>query len=305
MDGLTLGLTLVGIIIGAVVSYLVSRHFFQKGVKKKTLTPYIQFASKLFSELDPELRENLIVNYKNVKVENIAQAQFLIANTGDIPIRDIIKPLRLTLPSNNKIFSVNIVHVEPEGREISYKIIETQSLNHIEFNIPLLNGGEFFIFKILIQDTLPQPDDTEDKERKSIYSFTVTADELPPHLEINRLPYSYYEQEKKEDYDWAFVWLGAISLQIFIAIMGTILSLKMQSKGLYLFAFSEFFNMETFGIYNICILSLSFFGLIAFILAIIGVVGAIAELTPDEKPKFRVPSKLRKEVRFTPFDFFG
>jgi hypothetical protein len=125
MDGLTLGLTLGGIIIGAVITYIVSKYFFKKSIKEKSLTPFLQFSSRLFSEIDPELKKELIVNYKNTKVDNITQTQFLIANDGDIPIRDIIEPLKLSIPKKNKIFSVTIIHIEPEGRKIDYKIIET------------------------------------------------------------------------------------------------------------------------------------------------------------------------------------
>ena len=302
MDGLTLGLTIGGIVIGATASYLASRHFFRKGEKKKNLVPFVQFTSKLFSELDPELKQNLVVNFKNHQIENITQSQFLIANTGDLPIRDIIDPLRLTLPKENKIFNVTILHIEPEGRIIKYQILESDNSNVVEFDIPLLNAGDFFVVKLLIQDSLPKQEQEDQREKKSIFDFSITADDLPPKLTIERLPFSYYETEKKERYDWTGFWIVFISLIIFLSILGTIYSLKFQEKGLYLFSFSEFFNFETFGIYNICIILLAIIGLVALLTTVIGFIGSVTELRPNEKPKFKVPGKLRKERIFHPFE---
>lgn len=310
MDGTTLLFSIAGIVIGAIVSYFVSKHFFKKGVKKKSLTPYIQFSSKLFSDLDHELREDLIVNYKNLNVENLAQAQFIVANSGDIAIRDIIKPLRLTLPLENKIFNISIIHIEPEGREIKYNVIETEKSNIIEFNIPLLNAGEYFVFKILTQDVLPKEENDDDNDEDiddldaetKTYKFTITADDLPPKLTIRELPYSYYEHEKLTSYDWMSFWIGLISLIVFIATAGTLYSLKFKSENLYLFNPRNFFNLETFSFYNVSILLLALFGTITLLMTILGFIMALSEISPREEPKFKVPDKLRKDKRFSPFE---
>lgn len=302
MDGLTIGLAVGGIVIGAVASYIVSNHFFKKGVKEKSLVPYIQFRSKLFTELDDELKDNLVVNYKTHKIENITQAQFLIANSGDIPIRDIIEPLKLVLPKSNKVFSANIIHIEPEGRSIDHKVIETDETNIVQFNIPLLNGGEFFVVKLLIQDSLVNEIDGEKLE--SPFKFTITADDLPPELEVSRLPYSFYEDQKEKGYDWTWFWIGIISSVLSTSIIGTIFSLKYKVEGLYLFSFSEFFNWETFGFLNVCILLLAVLGFLTLIVSIMSLIGAISDIKPSKKQKIKVPNKLRKEREWYPVDFF-
>lgn len=312
MDGITLIFSVAGIVIGAIASYFVSKHFFKKGDKKKSLTPYIQFSSKLFSDLDHELRENLIVNYKSLSVENLAQAQFIVANSGDIAIRDIIKPLRLTLPLENKIFNISILHIEPEGREVKYNVIEAEKSNIIEFNIPLLNAGEYFVFKILTQDVLPKEENNDDNDYEEniddlddetkTYKFTITADDLPPKLTIRELPYSYYEHEKLTSYDWTSFWIGLISFIVFIATAGTLYSLKFKSENLYLFNPSNFFNLETFSFYNVSILLLAVLGTITLFMTILGFIMALSEITPREVPKFRVPDKLRGDKRFSPFE---
>ncbi|MDP2159532.1 MAG: hypothetical protein Q8K02_03555, partial [Flavobacterium sp.] len=85
MDAITIGLTIGGIIFGAIITYIVSKYFFNKGIKKKSLTPYRQFSSPLFTNLDPDLKKDLIVSYKSHQIDNLTQAQFLIANDGDLP----------------------------------------------------------------------------------------------------------------------------------------------------------------------------------------------------------------------------
>ncbi|MBI1228236.1 MAG: hypothetical protein GC192_23585 [Bacteroidetes bacterium] len=307
MEAVSLVLAIGGIIIGALASYLASRHFFKKGVKEKLLTPYLQFTSKLFSELEPDLKENLIVRYKNHKVENITQAQFLIANDGDIPIRDIIEPLKLTLPKENKIFSANLIHVEPEGREIQCTIIENEEKNIIQFNLPLLNSGEYFIVKIVIQDSIPMPQKNEDEsQKKELFNFSITADDLPPNLRISHLPYSYYEQEKEEKYNWTGVWVATISGLITTFLAGIIFAFKSNPNGLYLFSFRDFFSKEHFCFYSICIIVLAIVSLGTLLFTVVGTTASLMELTPNEKPKFKVPNRLKKEEKKVyPFDYFN
>lgn len=300
MDGLTIGLTIGGIIIGAIVTFVVSKHFFNKSEKAKSLTPYLQFRSRLFSELDPELKKELIVNYKNHKIDNISQAQFLIANDGDLPIRDIIEPLKLKIPKENQIFSASIIHIEPEGRKIEHKIIESE--NSIIFDIPLLNAGEYFVVKLLLQDKL-----IEDKEesQKIDYSFSITADDLEPNLQISSLPYSYYEEDKKKKHDFSGFWIALVFGVLLTSIVGVLYSFKSVGSGLYIFSFSEFFSKANFGFYSICIILMALIGLLFLIVTIIGIIAGIIELYPDEKPKFRVPNKLKKDkLSRYPIDFF-
>lgn len=308
MDKITIGLTIGGIFTGVLVSYFVAKHYFKKGQKEKALTPYLQFSSKLFQKIDPELKESLIIEYKGRPIENMSQAQFVIANTGDFAIRDIIEPLKLTLPKEKLIFSANVIHIQPEGRKIDCRIDEEENSNSIILDIPLLNKGEFFVLKILYQDyelEEAQEEQTEKKRKKaSNYQFSITADDLPPNFEIQQLPYSYYEKEKDETYDWTGFWFALIFGALSAIIFGVLYSFNTSSNNKYLLNFEVFFNSATFNVYNVFILLLAIIGLLAFILAIIGSIGAIGEISPDKKTKFTVPSELRKKKRYHIFDEF-
>jgi len=178
-------IAIVSILIGIGATFFASRHYYRRSVDKE-LTPFIQLQSNVLSHIDEEVKSDLHVEYKGVKVDSLQQLQFLVANTGERAIRDIIKPLRLELPDSSEIMDASILYVFPKGREVN--IDPRASGNILEFNFPLLNKDEFFIFKLLIKG---------EPEREEL-KFRIVADDLPPELEIQRLTYSQVERETKE-----------------------------------------------------------------------------------------------------------
>ncbi len=182
MDNLLI--SIISISIGVAVTIFASRHYYRRSVDKE-LTPFIQFQSNVLSHIDKDVKSDLNIEYRGVKVENLQQLQFLVANTGERSIRDAIKPLRLDLPSEVEVMDANILHISPEGRDVSLNVPE--SGNSVEFNFPLLNKDEFFIFKLLIKGT---------PEKKDL-KFTIVADDLPPQLNIQRLTYNQIEKDDK------------------------------------------------------------------------------------------------------------
>lgn len=106
----------------------------------------------------------------------------------------------------------SILYVFPKGREVN--IDPRASGNILEFNFPLLNKDEFFIFKLLIKG---------EPERKEL-KFKIVADDLPPELEIQRLTYSQIERESKEkesefELGLLFVGLGFLVVALFTGIL--------------------------------------------------------------------------------------
>ena len=75
-----------------IVGVVASRYYFKRTVDK-SLTPYIHFSSSLFDGVDPSVRESLKIAYKGTPVNELLEIQFLIANTGERSIRDVIHPL--------------------------------------------------------------------------------------------------------------------------------------------------------------------------------------------------------------------
>lgn len=174
------------ILIGVAATFMASRHYYRRSVDKE-LTPFIQLQSNVLSRIDHEVKSDLHIKYKGIKVDNLQQVQFLIANTGERAIRDIIKPLNLELPDTVEVMDAAILHTFPEGREVSLTVSESDCA--VSFDFALLNKDEFFIFKLLLKGE-PNMEELE---------FSIVADDLPPRLGIRRLGYGQIEREEESE----------------------------------------------------------------------------------------------------------
>lgn len=175
---------LASILIGVAATFIASRHYYRRSVDKE-LTPFIQLQSNVLSQIDKEVKSDLHIEYKGIKVENLQQIQFLIANTGERAIRDLIKPLFLQFPDNVEVMDASILYIYPEGREVSLTVSENGS--SVNFDFPLLNKDEFFIVKLLLKG----------EPKLQELNFSIVADDLPPKLNTKRLDYSQIEREEK------------------------------------------------------------------------------------------------------------
>ena len=179
-------IAIASILIGVGATFYASRHYYRRSVDKE-LTPFIQLQSNVLSQIDKEVKSDLHVEYKGVKVEHLQQLQFLIANTGERAVRDIIKPLRLELPENSEIMDASLLYIFPEGREVNINSEKAGTI--LEFEFSLLNKDEFFIFKLLVKG----------EPKREELKFKIVADDLPPELKIQRLTYNQIERESKNE----------------------------------------------------------------------------------------------------------
>jgi hypothetical protein len=201
-------LAIGSLIIGVLATLLVSRYYFKRTVDK-SLTPYLQFFSSFFAGVDPSLRESLKIEYKGIPVTELLEMQFLIANTGERPIRDMLTPLSLTIPKGCSLLDASILHIEPEGREV--KIEKTDS--GVLFLFPLLNSREFFITKLLLQG---QPKPLKD------WIFRISVDDIPPSMTPINLPPDLIETGEKREFEQALLWIGLILVVLGSAFAGLI-----------------------------------------------------------------------------------
>jgi len=193
MGGLALALT--SLIVGVLATVWVSRYYFKR-TTDKSLTPYLQHISSLFDGVDDSVRESLKIAYKGTAITELLEVQFLIANTGERPIRDFIAPLTLSIPQNCSLLDASILHVSPEGREV----LINQTPHTVAFNFPLLNSGEFFITKLLLQGVAKTKD----------LKFTITVDDLPPVLTAVRMPPDLIAGERKRKFEWELLAIGSV-----------------------------------------------------------------------------------------------
>lgn len=186
---------------GVIATVVVARYYFLRTVakSKKSLTPYIDFFSELLDGIDQEVRRALSIKYQEIEVENLIEVQFLVANTGEKPIRDVITPLTLSAPNSSKIMNAALLHISPEGRKVSHKVDKDN--NTIIFEFDLLNKDEFFVVKLLLSGKAGVED----------FIFSITVDDLPPKLETESLPRDLIEVEDADTtpkIEWSLILVG-------------------------------------------------------------------------------------------------
>lgn len=137
------------------------------------------------------------------------EAQFLIANTGERAIHDVIEPLTLALPDNCSLLDASLLHISPADRRITLN----KSDREIRFEFPLLNRREFFLVRLLIQGKVSPPD----------FVFTITADDLPPRLRTAFLPPDSVGTSQKQEFSWGNL-IAAIVFGIFGVAFAIIIS---------------------------------------------------------------------------------
>lgn len=250
-------LSIVGIFLGALISYWISRYFYLKGIKEASLTPYLHFSTTVFSKFgDKSLHDKLQVYYDDTKIDNLFQIQFVIANTGTLPIKNVLKPLELKVPKSKQILDVDIIHVQPEDREVACIKEKINSENKIIFSFSLLNPKEYFVVRILLKSN-----DITDKDPIQDLKFNITAEELPSVLNIENLPQEYL-LNKQIKFDYI---PGLISLLLFVFSLSFAISLYTFSETnpeLLIFNVNDFFSK--FGITSAFVL-LSWIGVISLI----------------------------------------
>jgi hypothetical protein len=199
-------LALVSLLFGIVGSIVVSRYYFRESFKK-SLTPYIQYYSSPFRDIDPEVKKSIAINYVGNPIDNLFEVHFLIANTGDKAIRDVIEPLTLLFPGDCILLDASIAHRHPEGTSVEVK--RSEDSKKLSFPFKLLNSGDFFIVKILL-DGSPKLQDL---------AFSIVVDELPPMLKPQRLSLdAIVTQKKKHKIDFGPLIFGVVMIVIAFAL---------------------------------------------------------------------------------------
>ncbi len=137
-----LALSLGSLIVGIVASVWVSAYYFRRSMRK-SLTPYIQFYSSPFKGIDPDVKKALQITYQGTPVDDLFEIQFLVANTGDKAIRDVIEPLSFSVPESCELLDASLLHLDPAELKVNLAISEDR--RSFKMNFPLLNSGSFFV----------------------------------------------------------------------------------------------------------------------------------------------------------------
>lgn len=198
--------TLITLAVGVAATLLISQLYYRKA-NKKSLTPYIRYATSVFEGMDPLLRERLKIRYEEeVEVEDLYQLEVLVLNDGFRAIKDVIEPLSFDVSEDAEVLDARIVHIEPEGRSVEALVTSASNPARVEFPFPLLNRGEYFLTKLLYRGDL----------QRAGMSFNITAEDLPPELE----PRSFFELQRgsSKGVEWGAVGTGILMVLLSGAI---------------------------------------------------------------------------------------
>lgn len=220
--------TILSVLVGIIATYFFAKYYFEKSVNK-SLIPYVDFTSSILSDIDDDVKQVLDIKYKGMKVNNLTEVQLLIANTGDIAIRDVIHPLELELPNNISIIDVVLLYIYPEGREVKLNHIDSK----ITINFDLLNQKEFFVIKFLFDGEVKVSD----------FKFKITVDDLPPIINAKRMPYDLIkednnEEDKKDSLEYGEIIGGTILLTIGFSLFYTAYSSNINFPTIHFETFS-------------------------------------------------------------------
>ncbi len=284
MNGLLISIG--SLVAGIIATVLVSKYYFRRSVEK-SLTSYIQFSSSPLKGIDPAVRKELEVKYQDHAIDNLYEIQFLIANTGDRAIRDVIKPLTLIIPEKCTLLDASVLHVDPQGRTIDIEI--SNDKKELRYVFPLLNSGEFFITKLLLNGTPAEED----------FRFSIVSDELPPTLAPVPLPYDSIGTSRKREFQYPLLIVGLLITALGLAIVKLIYDVWSSLP-----SWSE---LGAWGFFTSLGLSgwVLFVSIVpAFVFLLLGVMITVASFTegsfPPPKKKFILPDDkqlLRRGIR--------
>lgn len=278
-------ITIGSVIFGVITTILVSNHYFRRS-KRKSLTPYIQFSTSVFRGVDSSVRDALKIEYKEVQINDLFEIQFLIANTGERPIRDIIRPLTMHVPEGSQILDASILYIHPKGREVSISVKESNAI----FNFELLNSDEFFIAKILLEG--------EPKEQD--FEFSISVDDLPPNLKQRFLPPNLVDTGEKRKFEIGLLIGGIVCLALGSSLASLIYAQWPTISALWRVEFWATFKENWLILVGATIAAVP-----ALLLIVIGpmmTIGAFTNFSFPKKRKFLVPTDyLRRPFRFYPY----
>jgi hypothetical protein len=196
----TVLLSIAGLVLGAVITVLVSLYFYNRSLRHR-FGVYRISHSEPFSRIDPSIKKALNINFRGQRIENLTVLNLLFANEGVSAIRDCIAPPSISFPRGVSLVDASLEYVYPEGRSVDIE----HSRNNFQANFPILNPGEYFVVKVLLDGEIWYAG----------LECTITADNLPPKIRIkDGEGITRIEKKKRPDYGGVVVSCVALALGV-------------------------------------------------------------------------------------------
>lgn len=173
----------VSILVTVVATWLISIYY-----TKPKLAAYKKFGSSLFDGVKEEIREDLELTYRGRRVDDLFHMEVVVINRGHQPIQDYVDPLTLPFPEGVSVLDSAIVETSSPNLEVEDSVGTEDGMDKVTFDFPLLNSGDWFTAKLLLERAIDPEDLTftiraadvssevslEDEER-AVYSILAPA----------------------------------------------------------------------------------------------------------------------------------
>jgi hypothetical protein len=276
--------TVLGILIGIVASVIVGRYYYKRTFNKE-LRVFGLLNSAVFAGIAPDVRSQLHFRFQERDVAELQQLMFLVANTGDRAIRDLMAPLTLALPPTATILDASIVHRQPSELQATLQTIpEPSGGSEVRLTFPLLNSQEYFVVKLLLSG-LVKPGDL---------SFHLLSEDLPRTLRVGYLPPTAFEDAPYK-FEWSLAIIACVVLFIPSWLCYSLYYLWTTKPTLFPYPWATYnFTFE-----SLLLVAPAFILATIFAMAGLAMLGAAifgGEFPPPKGPRFPLPKNVRSAV---------
>lgn len=139
---------LLGLVLGAVVSWLSSLHFHRRATQR-SLALYVKHNVLVLAGVEEHIRSKLRLQYEDAEITQLQHVELYVANVGDTPIDHVTRPLTLKLPpdARARLLDVVIAAVEPPDRDA--RVMDFTEVS-ARFAFEFLSARECFVIRLLI-----------------------------------------------------------------------------------------------------------------------------------------------------------
>jgi hypothetical protein len=269
----TVIISIITTVIGVVVAIMAARHYYRRSSKHRLAVYWLPSSPGILYGVDPEIRNELSIEFRGEKVKALNVWEFLIANEGANAIRDSIRPLEFEIKDQCRIVDVSVTYIYPEGREVA---IRRESDSSFKCVFPLLNPGEYFYVKLI----------TDGAMRPSDITCTISAEDLPPRLQVESSEGVSIGNDAS-GFSWGLLVGGVVVLAIGSSIVLPMVALYLNHPSYFPFAWSKFDFVWWLGP------ALAVSAALGFIVSIAGVGMIVTSLVGDIPPrrKFKGPRR--------------
>lgn len=196
-------------IIGAILTIVVAWYFYKLSMRK-SLGLYTLLNTNVFDGIKQDVREDLNFSYRGEKIADLQQLEILFINKGERSIGKLFKPFHAELPAEIQVLDASILYRNPDELEVSIThsaASNKDSSAQVFIDFPILNKGEYFIVKLLLNGRL--------LDSQSL-RFSLLSDDMPRTVHVQNLPAMALQEESRSK----ILWNGFVTLFVGISLMG-------------------------------------------------------------------------------------